>query len=137
MIGSVSKRLIFHTIFEKFQHFINAWLLYFSVWKNKVASMNLTVRNRNIFGTYTCRDLARDASRHFLPSLFILPVADKSPVLIRKAGIPSTSMSTSFSTSSPRTTHSTTPPSPFSAFERSQFGDRTVYGDPRAFSTIR
>ncbi|EFN86735.1 Nuclear pore membrane glycoprotein 210 [Harpegnathos saltator] len=84
----------------------------FSVWKNKVANMNLTVRNRSIF-------------------------ADRSPLMMRKGGgVPCTSTSTTFSTSSPRSTHST-PPSPFSAFERSQFGERTVYGDPRGFSTIR
>jgi len=113
----------------------------FSVWKHKVATVDLTIRNRGIFGTclsffiISFIDVTITIICLFVlwccflnkafMALMTFFIADKSPPMIKK-----TICTTPCTTSPTTTTPSTTPPlRPFSAFESS------VYGDPRSFGT--
>lgn len=88
-----------------FGFFFILLLTFFYVWKNKLSSVNLSVRNNNVF-------------------------ADRCPPMIKKTPPTpnSTTLNSSFNSSSPRSPGSPSPLRPFSTFE-------PVYGDPRGFYT--
>ncbi|XP_011343708.2 nuclear pore membrane glycoprotein 210 isoform X2 [Ooceraea biroi] len=73
----------------------------FYVWRRKIASVDLTIRNRSIF-------------------------VDKTPPMMKTIGTPCANITPTIPTSSPRTPTSTTVTPPFSAFK-----SMPIYGDPR------